>query len=515
MVLNPSAQEQELLELINRMRMNPAGELPILTNSLNPIGSADPDVNSALRFFNVDGTLLANQWSQLSPAAPLAWNLNLYNAARTHNQAMIAQDTQSHQLPGELPLGDRISAAGYNFSRVGENIYAYSKSVFHGHAGLAIDWGFTSTGIQNPPGHRNNIMNPDYREAGLSVIPQTNPQSDLGPLVITHNLGNRFNFGNPWLLGVVFDDADNDNFYDAGEGLGNVTVNVTGAGQTFTTRTFAAGGYQLQVPSGQYTIEFSGGGLDASIQKNVTVVSDNVKVDAIDSASSAPVVNRMVGTMQNDRLIGTSGDDQMIGRAGNDFIRGGNGSDRLHGGAGNDRLYGDAGNDVLIGFRDTNLIRGGTGNDRIIGGTGQDRGYGDAGNDILVGNGGNDVLRGGAGNDVLRGGAGNDVLVGGSGNDRLIGGDGNDTILGQSGRNIITAGAGRDRIVIRQADINQSINVVTDFRDRLDKIRLVGMSFRDLNILQRGDDVIVRKDGFTFLRLQNTSQGMISSADFV
>lgn len=516
MTLNPSAREQAMLELINRMRMSPADELNILTNSLNPIGSSDPNVDAALKFFNVDGNLLASQWSQLSPAAPLAWNANLYNAARTHNQAMIAQDTQSHQLPGELSLGDRVKAAGYDYSRVGENIYAYADTVFHGHAGLAIDWGFTSTGIQNPPGHRENIMNPDYREVGLSVIADTDPQTQLGPLVITQNFGNRFNFGNPWLLGVVFDDADNDDFYDAGEGLGNVTVKITGSGQTFTTSTFTAGGYQLQVPNGDYTVEFSGGGLDAPIQKTVTVGNENVKVDAIDGESgSAPTVSRMVGTMQNDRLDGTANADEIIGRGGHDVLIGWGDDDRLNGGTGNDRLNGGPGHDVLLGYADNDRMRGGLGNDRLIGGGGRDFGYGNAGRDILAGGAGNDVLNGGTQNDVLRGQANNDILYGGAGSDRCIGGLGSDRIVGQAGRDIITTGAGRDRIVIRRADIGRGTDIIRDFRNNLDKIDLVGVSFSELRLVRWRDDVLVKKDNINVLRILDTNRSLINSADFV
>src|SRR5689334_20630763 len=56
---DPSANEQYLLELLNRMRMNPSGELRKLVNISgnpatfgNPI-SNDPDVANALIFFGV------------------------------------------------------------------------------------------------------------------------------------------------------------------------------------------------------------------------------------------------------------------------------------------------------------------------------------------------------------------------------------------------------------------------------------------------------------------------------
>jgi len=277
--IGPTAQEQEMLELLNRMRMNPAGELNRLVNS------GDGDVNRALNFFNVDVNLLASQWSSFTfaPAAPLAWSPELDDAARGHGQQIIAWDQQSHQLPGEPALGQRIANAGYNnVSGYAENIFAFSESVFYGHAGLAIDWtNDTVTGIQDPPSHRNIMMSRNYREVGIAVLPENNPNTSVGPLVAVQNFGSRFNFGNPWLLGVAFADADFDNFYDSGEGLGNVNVNITGSNGSFSTRTMTAGGYQMQVPPGNYTVTFSGGGLDGVITEFVNVGFDNTKLDLI------------------------------------------------------------------------------------------------------------------------------------------------------------------------------------------------------------------------------------------
>src|SRR5436190_1820758 len=107
--LTPSAgpREQYMLELINRMRENPAAELQILLN-VN-----DPYVAGALAQFGVDTAALANDWLSLAPAPPLAWNDNLAAAALAHDQVMLATDTQDHQIGGEADLGTRILNAGY------------------------------------------------------------------------------------------------------------------------------------------------------------------------------------------------------------------------------------------------------------------------------------------------------------------------------------------------------------------------------------------------------------------
>ena len=278
---SPSGLEQEMLELVNRMRLQPAAELGRLTSSLGtPARSSDADVDSALRYFNVSGPTLSAQWASLEAAPPLAWNEALYNSATGHSQQMIAQDTQAHQLPGEPAFADRFTGAGYTgFSLIGENIYAFADSPFQAHAGFAIDWGSTTTGIQNPPGHRQNIMQPAFREAGFSVIPESDAGTNVGPLVVTQDFGSRYGQGNPYLLGVVYRDADQDSTYSAGEGLGGVSVHVDGA-LDFEVSTMAAGGWQVQVPPGTYSVTFSGVGLGgASTVTNVSVADDNTKVD--------------------------------------------------------------------------------------------------------------------------------------------------------------------------------------------------------------------------------------------
>lgn len=298
--LNPSPLEQEMLEYTNRMRMDPAGELNRLLVSTNPLQARDSQVQAALSYFGVSGSTLVSQWASLSPAAPLAWHEGLMNSARTHNLAMIAADTQSHQLPGEASLGARATAGGYtNWSGVGENIYAFSNSVLYGHAGFAIDWGSGPGGIQSPAGHRINMMNSSYREIGISVIAENNGSTQVGPQVITQDFGNRFSFGNPYLLGVVFSDSNSNNFYNAGEGLGGINVNISGAAGNFNTTTMSAGGYQLQVPSGSYTVTFSGGSLSSPIVKTVTVGSSNVKVDGKAGDTSNPPPNTNTAPILN------------------------------------------------------------------------------------------------------------------------------------------------------------------------------------------------------------------------
>lgn len=296
----PTPAEQETLELINRLRINPQGELNRLFSSLSPLTGRDSNVNSAVQFFGVNGRTLESQWQSLVAVPPVAWNQNLAAAAETHNNLMVTNQAQSHQFPGEASLLNRVIAAGYtNATTVGENLYAYSESPLYGHAGLAVDWGDDDsnssngygTGIQAPPGHRNNLMNGQFREVGLSIIENIPSNSAVGPQSLTQDFGSRTGIGNAFLLGVVFGDSNTNGAFNAGEGASGVTITATGPAGTFSTTTWSSGGYQLQIPAGLYTVTASG--TSPSFSQSVTSVSvgsDNVKVDFNTASTSSLLV---------------------------------------------------------------------------------------------------------------------------------------------------------------------------------------------------------------------------------
>lgn len=220
--------------------------------------------------------------------APLAWNSNLDNAASQHSAQVVQFNTQSHQLPGEADLGGRLQANGCSYNFAGENVFAFATDSIDAHAAFYINWGNTPTGMQDPPWHRNNILSANFVEVGLNATPSSDPTKTVGPLVVTEDFGNRSNYA-PQVLGVVFRDSNNSHFYDAGEGLGGVTVTLTGTGGTLSTTTWSSGGSQLAAASGTYTEAFSGGGLHAAKSTQVTVTNTNVKVDDNDALSGATI----------------------------------------------------------------------------------------------------------------------------------------------------------------------------------------------------------------------------------
>jgi uncharacterized protein YkwD len=98
-----------------------------------------------------------------------ALNLNskLTSAAHKHNAAMAKANTLSHQLKGEAALGSRVSAAGYRWSAVGENVAYNGRRSEDGV--LALQKAMYN---EKPPkdGHRKNILSKTYVDVGIDVI---------------------------------------------------------------------------------------------------------------------------------------------------------------------------------------------------------------------------------------------------------------------------------------------------------------------------------------------------------
>jgi uncharacterized protein YkwD len=299
---NPSAQEQELLELINRMRLHPQEELQILLDAADPTNqSYDPAIKRALDDFKVNISTLKTQWSKLITAvAPVAWSSDLNKAAAGHNQVMITYDQQSHDVGKydsngklitayERDLAGRLTDVNYKYKFAEENIYAYGQSLLHSHAGFAIDWGSNpdGSGLQNPAGHREAILSKDVREVGISITSEDNPNTEVGSLVVTQDFGNRSALDKKaWLLGVAFQDLNKDGWYEAGEGLKDVQVTITGInGTTFndTINVADAGGYQELLDPGKYQIEFIRGGKIVGTQTTSIdpKAPSNVKLDLV------------------------------------------------------------------------------------------------------------------------------------------------------------------------------------------------------------------------------------------
>lgn len=102
--------------------------------------------------------------SELYPqTTPLRWNGRLAKSARIHSRDMASNNFFSHTGSDGLQSWDRARNAGFQYSRIGENIAA-------GYNNVAS----VQTGWENSAGHCRNIMNPDFKVMGAGCITRSN-----------------------------------------------------------------------------------------------------------------------------------------------------------------------------------------------------------------------------------------------------------------------------------------------------------------------------------------------------
>lgn len=94
-----------------------------------------------------------------SATSELKWNCNLVTAADTHTRDMASNNFFSHTGSDGLSVSNRVTATGYRWRAVGENIAAGQPT----EEVVMQDW-------IDSPGHCKNIMNPTYEDFGSAVI---------------------------------------------------------------------------------------------------------------------------------------------------------------------------------------------------------------------------------------------------------------------------------------------------------------------------------------------------------
>lgn len=262
----PTATEVLVLEMVNRARFDPEAEAELYGITLNAGVSGTP----------------------ISPdrKPPLAFNLQLIDAARKHSDWMLDADVFSHTGANGSSHTERMRAAGYVFSgswSSGENIS------WSGSSGSNIDLTAAAyghhRGLFRSAGHRVNMLSTGYREVGIGhrdgyfLADGTNWRASM----LTEKFARS---GNSYFLtGVVYNDANQDGFYNVNEGLSGITLTVNGRSHAV----FSTGSYTVPLSNGTYNISFSGEALGTPVNYTVQINNANVKFDVITSGNRVDI----------------------------------------------------------------------------------------------------------------------------------------------------------------------------------------------------------------------------------
>ena len=97
-----------------------------------------------------------------APAAALTWSALLTQSAEVQSQDMVANNFFSHTGSNGSTLSTRVTATGYTWSSLGENIAAGYPTI-----------DAVMTGWMASDGHCANLMNSNFNQVGLVCVPGT------------------------------------------------------------------------------------------------------------------------------------------------------------------------------------------------------------------------------------------------------------------------------------------------------------------------------------------------------
>ena len=336
-----SAAEQLLIEMINRMRLDPEGEAERF----------GIDLNEGLAAGTLDG----------SARQVLAPNELLHDAADAHGAWMLEEDTFSHTgVDGSSP-GDRMAAAGYDFSgryASGENI------TYRGSTGsIDLDSLMEESHHRDlflSEGHRVNMLHDFYSEIGVSQTEGvfTSGSNSFNASMVVENFA--VSGSNVFLTGVSYTDSDNDDFYSIGEGRAGVQIQAAGQ----TTRTQTAGGYAIALTAASDVAVTLG-----SIGLLVDLSDGNGKLDLVNDDDVTTSVNTTLTSAAGSLTALGVGDIDLTGHDGADVLVGNKGDNTLDGGAGTDQVLYDLNfADVTITQTDggVTVVTEGVGTDTLL-----------------------------------------------------------------------------------------------------------------------------------------------------
>jgi uncharacterized protein YkwD len=137
-------------------------ELPYQTNEALPAATLEQEMLE-----------LINEERVRAGLTPVVMDEELTRVARDHSRDMFERGYFAHLTPEGITPFDRMKAAGVDYVIAGENLaHAATLSVAH-------------SGLMNSPGHRANILRPEFGRIGIGIL----DGGEYG-LMITQNFRN-------------------------------------------------------------------------------------------------------------------------------------------------------------------------------------------------------------------------------------------------------------------------------------------------------------------------------------
>ncbi|MDP3886547.1 CAP domain-containing protein [Hydrogenophaga sp.] len=140
-----------------------ADRVPALSLPDTGTGCGLPGFQAALeRRINAARAVARSCGSTVMPAdGPLVWNDRLFSAAARHARDMATRNYFSHTSLDGRSLAQRVTAEGYPWTSVGENLAAGQATV----DGVISGW-------LASPGHCRNLMSRQFEAVGVSCVRQ-------------------------------------------------------------------------------------------------------------------------------------------------------------------------------------------------------------------------------------------------------------------------------------------------------------------------------------------------------
>lgn len=240
----------QLLQLINQARAYPLAVADYYYKNLDGFFDVYPEYYELME----------------SGLPPLGLNLQLYQAAASHAADMAESGYVSHVSPDNQTPAMRLQANGYIPAWMAESIYrmpVYDVDAMQGEITdifkLIFNGAFKTTGWYD-----RNLFSAEAMDAGLSVVYQSSAIGSISTndfqLAVIEYAAQELH-SSVAIIGTVYDDLNENELYDAGEGLSGASVSIIESGSEDDLVIYKqmitnpAGGFFIKADPGSYIVQ--------------------------------------------------------------------------------------------------------------------------------------------------------------------------------------------------------------------------------------------------------------------